>query len=218
MESNPKPLLRGEMMNRVPFRHQVSEYDCTPTTVLNALSSLFDRDSIHGAVVKMVYLLTLDDLGPRSSKPKGTSDAAVEHLSAWLNEFNKGKFVRCKHLLGEAVTLRTIAIWLKREGVAVLQVNYRQGKEGDPERHHVLVVSIDDEWAYCFCPHPLAPRASKPGAYEFLVHERRKGQEPNMRISKAWLEMGESSMYQMGAVMHRECLLLKRRVKLRSRD
>jgi len=36
---------------KVPFRQQVSDYDCVPTSLINALCNLFDRKDILPFVV-----------------------------------------------------------------------------------------------------------------------------------------------------------------------
>ena len=43
-----------------PFRYQVCETDCFPTSVLNGLSHRFDRRCIPGAVVQRIYVYCLD--------------------------------------------------------------------------------------------------------------------------------------------------------------
>ena len=46
-----------------PLRYLISEYDCGPTTMLNAISYLFPRDMIPAEVIRNVMLYCLDCYG-----------------------------------------------------------------------------------------------------------------------------------------------------------
>ena len=43
-----------------PLRYQLTNYDCGPTTMLNAVSFLFDREDIPPEIVRNVMLYSLD--------------------------------------------------------------------------------------------------------------------------------------------------------------
>lgn len=45
---------------KIPLHYQVSEFDCGPTTVLNAMSYLFQREDLPAEIVRniMIYCLT----------------------------------------------------------------------------------------------------------------------------------------------------------------
>ena len=43
-----------------PLQYQISEYDCGPTSLLNALSYLFDREEIAPEVIRNILLYCLD--------------------------------------------------------------------------------------------------------------------------------------------------------------
>ena len=43
-----------------PLRYQFSEYDCGPTTMLNAVSYLFEREEIPPEIIRNVMLYSLD--------------------------------------------------------------------------------------------------------------------------------------------------------------
>jgi len=40
--------------------YQTSEYDCGPTTLINAFRYLFEREEIMPEIIKTIYLYTLD--------------------------------------------------------------------------------------------------------------------------------------------------------------
>ena len=39
-----------------PLRYQVSEYDCGPTSLLNAVSFLFEREEIQPEILRNIML------------------------------------------------------------------------------------------------------------------------------------------------------------------
>ena len=46
-----------------PLRYQFSEYDCGPTTMLNAVSYLFEREEIPPEIIRNVMLYSLVRFG-----------------------------------------------------------------------------------------------------------------------------------------------------------
>ena len=46
-----------------PLRYQLSEYDCGPTSMLNALAFLFEREDIPPEAVRNIMLYCLDCYG-----------------------------------------------------------------------------------------------------------------------------------------------------------
>ena len=46
-----------------PLHYQLSEYDCGPTAMLDAISYLFDREEILPEIIRNVMLYCLDCYG-----------------------------------------------------------------------------------------------------------------------------------------------------------
>ena len=68
-----------------PLHYQLSEYDCGPTAMLDAISYLFDREEILPEIIRNVMLYCLDCYGSEGIPGKsGTSRAAMMFLSNWL--------------------------------------------------------------------------------------------------------------------------------------
>ena len=69
-----------------PLHYQLSEYDCGPTTMLNAISFLFEREEISPVLIRNVMLYCLDCYNEEGIMGKrGTSTAAMMFLCNWLN-------------------------------------------------------------------------------------------------------------------------------------
>ena len=111
-----------------PLHYQLSDYDCGPTAMLDALSYLFEREDIPPEVIRNVMLYSLDCYSAEGVPGKsGTSRMAMMFLSNWLNEFGKvGNFpVSSQYISGEQVffgnTSRINDI-LRRGGAVVVRL------------------------------------------------------------------------------------------------
>ena len=93
---------------KIPLRYQMTEYDCGPTSLLNGLSYLFEREEIPPELLRNIMLFCLDkyDAGGGSGRA-GTSHTAMQFLSHWLSGFGEtgALAVTSSYLHGGDVTL-----------------------------------------------------------------------------------------------------------------
>ena len=135
-----------------PLHYQLSEYDCGPTSMLNAVSYLFERDEIPPDVIHNIMTYCLDSYGSDGSFGKnGTSRFAMMFLSNWLNSFGAtGHFpISSQYLSGEAVNFRSdskLRDALCRGGAAVVRVDFDVW-------HYVLLTGIRDDQVFFFDPY-----------------------------------------------------------------
>lgn len=135
-----------------PMTYQVSEYDCGPTAVLNAIRYLFRREDIPPIMIKSIFHYTLDGVNEKGESGKtGTSAMAMNFLSHWLNHYGKQmKFpIRTEHLAGEEVWLEPgckLYECLQNGGAAVIRLWY-----GCP--HYVTAVGLEDDKMLLFDPY-----------------------------------------------------------------
>lgn len=191
-----------------PFRQQVSEYDCVPTTFLNALGYLFERDDIPPLVIQRIYLFCLDSMASHKAIGHGTSGLAVQLLGDWLNEYSHRSFrIHADYCAGESVHLKQgnkISKCLNAGGVALLRVKHQRNCW-----HYVLGLSVSKGWLYCYDPYPRTAKSNKRGQYEFMAEEGIH--TPNLKIACTWLDTSSNQwQYRLGSSNQRECLLLKR--------
>ena len=159
---------------KVPLRYQITEYDCGPTSLLNGLSFLFEREKIPPEVVRNIMLFCLDNYGADGISGKnGTSHTAMQFLSHWLDGFGQtGRLpLSSVYLSG-----RDVNFWqngflrdaLTRGGVAVVRVDL----EG---WHYILLTGIDGDRVYAFDPYRVedAVREDTSGGYNRILSARR---------------------------------------------
>lgn len=192
---------------KIPFRYQISEYDCVPTVFANALIYLFDRRDIPPMVIRHIFIYTLDEILDAEDVGKGgTSRYAVRLLGHWLASYKTERFsVATEYLEGEQVHLgrgNRIIPCLNAGGVALCNVLLRGGEE-----HFVLAIRADAEWVYVFDPYRR--RSLKGLDDQVRVLKRRSGNDPNLAIRREWLDAYSSKRrFCFGLKKSRECLLM----------
>lgn len=209
---------------KTPFRHQVTEWDCVPTTFVNALCYLFERDKIPPLVIQRIHMYCLDLVESRGRIGNGTSGSAVNLLGNWLDAYVDSRKIRkskdsksmvprfqvsAEYLEGKSVHLRQgnkIAACFNRRGVALLSVTHGKGS-----RHYILALGIEDGWVHCFDPYPMQNRNRHLRNFEYIQPDGLHA--PNLRIRVDWLEArpNKQQKFRFGLQDERECLLLKRR-------
>ena len=99
----------GQKMKN-PLRYQLTEYDCGPASMLNAISYLFERKDIPPEVIRNIMLYCLDCHSKEGVPGKrGTSRAAMAFLCNWLNEYGELGLlpISGEHIIGNGVCIGT---------------------------------------------------------------------------------------------------------------
>lgn len=193
---------------QVPLHYQVSEYDCVPTTLINAVSLLFHRREIPPMVIRHIFLYCLDTVGKDSRfGVGGTSKYAVRLVGNWLNAYKMKRFsVRTQFLEQGEVDFGLngrVAQCLGREGVVLCNMLLTPKEE-----HYVLVMGMDDQWIYCFDPYRRQAIRGMKGNARIMVSET--GRSPNLKINREWFLQNAPGRFCLGPVGIREALLVWR--------
>ncbi len=139
---------------KIPLRYQITEYDCGPTSLLNGLSFLFEREELPPELVRSIMLYSLDSYGPDGAFGKnGTSHAAMMFLSNWLDCFGKTGMldIQSQYLTGRDVNLgydSRLRYALACGGAAVVRLDLECW-------HYVLVTGVDGDSVRLFDPYLL---------------------------------------------------------------
>lgn len=193
---------------KVPFRLQTSEFDCVPTTALNALSYLYERNEIPPLAIQRIFMYCLDSVSSKQNIGHGTTPYAVQLFGNWLNEFRKNRFRNsAKYISGAEVNLKrnnALSRTLNRNGVAMLRV------KGDANTwHYILGLKFEGDWLHAFDPYPRPLKKGPTNSYEFV--KTATGQEPNLYVHRDWLDtLSNKEPYRLGSQNEREALLLLR--------
>lgn len=197
---------------KTPFRHQVTDYDCVPTTFINAISYLFHRSEIPPFIIHRIYKECLD-----GDSSHGTTSRAIRELGYLLSNYKdkrhkkfsvETKYLKCSQVhLGRG---SKIVDWVNTNGIALLNINCSWSCF-----HLILGIRIEDNWFHCFDPAPRTRRFIKSELIQFNLSTRQ--QEPNLLIHCDWLDKknrhmknSEDRKYVLGHKDDRECLLLRR--------
>ena len=186
-----------------PLRYQITEYDCGPTSLLNAVSFLFEREDIPPELVRNIMLYSLDTYGADGVSGKsGTSHTAMLFLSHWLEGFGKaGRLpIRSEYLTGRDVNLGAgsrIVSALRRGGAAVVRLDLDGW-------HYVLLTGIEGDGVRLF-DRFLAKLFSDVRSVE--GHE----EAYNRIVPSVRFETQEIAPYGFGPYAQREAVLLYNR-------
>ena len=186
-----------------PLRYQITEYDCGPTSLLNGLSYLFEREEIPPEVVRNIMLFCLDNYGADGFSGKsGTSHAAMQFLSHWLDGFGEtGRLsIASVYLAGEEVSLgqnSRLRDALRRGGAAVVRVDL----EG---WHYILLTGVDGDRVLAFDPYRTEDAE---GLRDVLTDEEHPGAY-NRVLPAGALDREEICPYAFGPAAGREAVLL----------
>lgn len=137
---------------KIPLHYQISDYDCGPTSMLNAISFLFEREEIPPEIVRNIMLYCLDCHSSEGVPGKmGTSCSAMMFLSNWLTNFGMLGLlpVSSTYISEEKVYIgqnNMINDTLTRGGAVVARLFY-------DEWHYVLITGIKDDNLLLFDPY-----------------------------------------------------------------
>lgn len=134
------------------LNYQTTEYDCGPTSMINGMRFLFEREKIPPDVVKYITLYCLDSYNQKGEfGKKGTSSMAMMFLSNWLNQFGKVKKfpVYTEFVSSEEVYLSQnsrIVSGLQQGGAVVVRLMYGGW-------HYALLTGVEETSVYLFDPY-----------------------------------------------------------------
>lgn len=186
-----------------PLNYQTTEYDCGPTTMMNAISFLFKREEISPDITKCIMQYCLDGYNSRGEAYKsGTTDTAMWFLSNWLNHFGKvRKFpVLCENLSGKDVFISEnsrITECLQQKGAVVAKVMLGCW-------HYVLFTGIEGEYVDLFDPYYRQKPYEADGVFMIWDEPKRR----NRRVHVDVLNDTGKGIYALGKTECRECVLL----------
>lgn len=190
------------MKNQLSY--QISEYDCGPTTLLNAIRYLFEREEILPELIKTISLYTLDLYNNEGEYGKsGTSRMAMMYLSNWLNQFGKTKNfpIYTEIVLDEKVWVHQnskITECLQQGGTVVICVWLGSTK------HYVLLTEIRAEYLCLFDPYDW----ETPVDGERIVKIDGAPKKMNRKIKIDAINDEGNGYYSLGEVQGREAMLL----------
>lgn len=182
-----------------PLNYQITEYDCGPTTMMNAISFLFKREEISPDIAKCIMQYCLDGYNSKGEAYKsGTTDMAMWFLAHWLNQFGKvRKFpIHCENLMKEDVFINDssrITECLYQKGAVVAKVMLGCW-------HYVLLTGIEGEYIDLFDPYfRQRPKVT------MIWGEPKKR---NRRVHISRLNSTGKECYALGRMDSRECVLM----------
>ncbi len=187
-----------------PLQYQLTEYDCGPTSVINALRFLFDRKQLRPDMIQGVYRYCLEGFNCHGEMGKtGTSRCAMNFLAQWFNQYAlQRRFpIRTEYLAAEQSYLESnspIVRALAAGGCALVRCYL--GCE-----HYILLTELseDGEHVYAFDPYFLDKKLRR----KDIVPITDRPCSANCLLPFSRLNREDRDYYAMGAFADRECIL-----------
>ncbi|MDO5345832.1 MAG: peptidase C39 [Lachnospiraceae bacterium] len=198
---------------KIPLHYQISECDCGPTAMLNALSYLFEREEIPPEVIRNVMLYSLDCYNSEGIPCKsGTSRMAMMFLSHWLNDFGRiGRLpITSSYLSGEDVFVgekSRINDILRRGGAVVVRLFL-------DEWHYVTLTGAEDGKIRMFDPYYWTEEFPQKEAVIVMDHPM----EYNRIVPEGFFNREETELYALGPKEGREAVLLANQEKIMTEE
>lgn len=193
----------GRRTMKIPLSYQRTEYDCGPTSFLNAISFLFHREDIPPDVLRYVMMYTLDSYNDKGEAyKKGTSQMAMAFLAGWLKQYARATNfpIECEYLGDEQVQLSEnsrVTAALQQGGAVVLRVHYGCW-------HFVTLTGITGSSVHLFDPY-YRKRPFKETGIELITD---KPCSANRQVSMKILNQTTKGVYTMGPNEGRTAVLL----------
>lgn len=194
-----------------PLSYQTTEYDCGPTTMMNAISFLFEREEIPPDVIRYIMLYCLDVYNDQGEAGKrGTSCMAIMFISNWLSQFGKAKNfpIKTEYITKEDVFIgqtSKIVLGLQQGGVVVVRLYYE-------EEHYVLLTGIDNEYVYLFDPYYRTQSFEEEGI-ELIKNAPMK---MNRKVPFSYFNKENKEIYALGPKEAREAVILTNKTTQRT--
>lgn len=186
-----------------PLHYQLSEYDCGPTSMSNAISFLFQREEIPPEVLRNIMLYCLDCYGSEGTPGKsGTSCTAMMFLCNWLDRFGQiGQLpISAQYLSGKSVRIDRESLVndaLHRGGVAVVRLYYEVA-------HYVLLTGEQNGNILMFDPY--YQEEGFPQSDIQVITDRPF--QYNRIVPFSYLNQETQELYALGKTEEREAVLL----------
>ena len=191
---------------KTPLRDQITNFDCGPTSILNGLSRLFEREEIPPVVMRHVTSCCMDwfddegNLGRR-----GTTHAAMGYVAGWLRQVGElGKMpLMCRYLTGEAVTLAPgsqLRQALEQGACAVVFIDLDGW-------HYILITAVEEDRVYAWDPW----RLPEPFPVADVKTDYDHPYDYNRIVPLSRFESTEIHPYSLGPYETREAVILNRK-------
>lgn len=191
----------------IPLTYQMTEYDCGPTTLVNAIQFLFNREELSPDLLQAIYRYCLDGFNGNGEPGKtGTSHFCMDFMANWFLQYAKQrKFpLKTSFRYQDEVTMdeeSEIRACLRRGGCVLIRCWLSVG-------HYILLTGMDEEKGvfYVFDPYYL----EKPLRRKDITFVTDQPKKYNRIISIARIAAEGRDYYNIGEAEKREALLFER--------
>ncbi len=196
---------------KIPLHYQMTEFDCGPTAVMNAIQYLYEGNEIPPDFPKKVMGYCLDGYDDNGIAYRtGTTKSAMRFLADWFDQYSEmtGYPIHCEYLEREEVNMQPggkIIRALQQGSVVVVRCVFDVG-------HYITITGMDDTYLHVWDPYYMDKQMKIPGVVYDNDHEK----EYNRLIKPEVLEQSGEEIYAMDGLSKRNALIFSRTGKART--
>lgn len=190
---------------KIPLRFQITEFDCGTLALQNAISFLYERETIPADLIRAVSTYTLDCYGEDGKLGDGgTSKEAMNLMTTWIEGYAKRNLfdIHCERYTDKDVTLSLIRICLAKKGVVLIRT-YQVGE------HYAIVTHIDDEYVYIWDSYYLDEDYYDPDNKVTIIFDKPFDYNRKVALDRFVSEIKKD--FALGPIENRECVLFSRK-------
>lgn len=190
---------------KIPLRFQITEFDCGTLALQNAISFLYERETIPAELIRAVSTYTLDCYGEDGKLGDGgTSREAMNLMTIWIEGYAKRNLfdIHCERYIDKEVDLDLIRRCLNNKGVVLIRT-YQKGE------HYVIATAIDEEYIYIWDSYYFDENYYDPDRKVKIIFD--KPFNYNRKVSLDRLESESKKDFALGPIEDRECVLFTRK-------
>lgn len=190
---------------KIPLRFQITEFDCGTLALQNAISFLYERETIPAELIRAVSNYTLDCYGEDGKLGDGgTSREAMNLMTTWIEGYAKRNLfdIHCERYIEKDVNLDLIRRCLNNKGVVLIRT-YQKGE------HYVIATAIDDEYIYIWDSYYFDENYYDRDKKVKIIFD--KPFNYNRKVSLDRLESESKKDFALGPIEDRQCVLFTRK-------
>lgn len=190
---------------KIPLRFQITEFDCGTVALQNAISFLYERETIPAEIIRAISTYTLDCYGEDGKLGDGgTSKEAMNLMTTWIAGYAKRNLfdIHCDRYEYDDVNISLIRNCIANNGVVLIRT-YQDGE------HYVIATHIDEEYIYIWDSYYLDDKYYDPDKKVSIILD--KPFDYNRKVSLERFNSESKKDFSLGPKENRECVLFMRK-------
>lgn len=188
----------------------MTEFDCGPTALMNAIQYLYEGDEIPPEFPKKIWDITMDGFNADGMPCRsGTTKEAMRYMGSWFNQFAEktGFPIRTTFLERDEVNVEKLSALFSCQDACPLRVQSAVVVRCVLEvEHYITLAGVDGDNIEVWDPYWEESEEQTDGVVVIEDHPK----EYNRLIRKNLMDTEDGKVYSFGKIERRDALVLTR--------